>query len=205
MPKYIFFDIDDDLLNAYAIALSDIDNVEVCDEPTDLRDLEEIDAFVSPANSYGYMNGGIDAIYSQIFPNVQKILQSKISKLGFRDISGRAILPVGSATIVTIESIGTNQSFQLICAPTMHMPGSPINTPENILHAMYAILKVTEYLPRDYIVAVPGLGTGLGNLSRYESAKQIRKAFEMYYSGLTPNYPENKQIQKQGGDSFMVY
>jgi O-acetyl-ADP-ribose deacetylase (regulator of RNase III) len=177
MPKYVFFDIDATLLSTYSNTLYDITNVEVIDEPIDVRELEDIDVFVSPANSQGWMNGGIDAAYTQIFPNVQKYVQNKIAKIGYLDPkSGKAVLPVGSATIVTVENEQGNP-YQLVCAPTMFYPSNISKTPENIFYAMLAVLKVTEYLPKDYIVAVPGMGTGVGRVTCYESARQIRKAF----------------------------
>lgn len=204
MPKYIFFDIDADLLNAYANALYDIPNVEVSDEPIDLRDLEEIDVFVSPANSQGWMNGGIDAAYSQMFPGVQKEVQNKIAKLGYLNShTNRPVLPVGGATIISIEDRKKNV-YQLVCAPTMFFPSNISKTPENIMHAMYAVLKVTEYLPKDYIVAVPGMGTGVGHVSYDESAKQIREAFLAYNNGTSPKYPGNAKVLLDKGDSYVV-
>jgi O-acetyl-ADP-ribose deacetylase (regulator of RNase III) len=204
MPKYIFFDIDADLLNAYADALQDIPNVEVADEPVDLRDLEGIDVFVSPANSQGWMNGGIDAAYSQVFPNVQKEVQKKIAKLGYLDPkTNRPVLPVGSATIVSIEN-DKHDSFQIVCAPTMFYPSNISKTPENIFYAMYAVLKVTEYLPKDYIVAVPGMGTGVGGVTCNESARQIREAFVTYNNGTSPRYSKELKIVLDKGDSYVV-
>lgn len=209
MPKYIFFDIDGNLLSDYSRALNNIEDVEVCQEPTNLRDLEEleeIDVFVSPANSYGWMNGGIDAAYSQIFPNVQKHVQEKIAKLGYiDDYSKRSILPVGSATIISMENSNRRfETIQIVCAPTMQMPANISRTPENIFYAMYAILKVTEYLPKDFKVAVPGMGTGVGRVSSEESAKQIREAFLTYRRGLTPKYPGKKKVLLDKGDSYLV-
>lgn len=203
MPKYVFFDIDDHLLTTYNQHLRDLPNVELCDEAIDIRDMDDIDVYVSPANSYGWMNGGIDAVYSQMFPNVQKFVQEKIRKLGFLDgRTQRPVLPVGSATIVSVESSDKN-TYQLACAPTMYTPMNISIMPENIYYAMYAILKVTEYLPVDYKVGVPGMGTGVGGVDPEESAKQIRRAFVDYQKGK-PNYPDGTNIYLDKGDSYLV-
>lgn len=50
------------------------------------------DAVVSPANSFGFMDGGIDGLYSQFFGwGVQALLQEKIQAMPMRE------LPVGCA------------------------------------------------------------------------------------------------------------
>jgi O-acetyl-ADP-ribose deacetylase (regulator of RNase III) len=208
MPKYLFFDIDAHLLEAYDEELNGLSNVEVCSGPTDIRDLSGvasyIDAYVSPANSYGWMNGGIDAIYSQMFPFVQARVQDKIGRINPSPQSvNKPFLPVGSATIVTVSS-RDNTPSQLICAPTMEMPMSIAKKPENIYYAMYAILKVTQYLPKNFTVAIPGLGTGVGRVPPTVSAQYIRKAFDDFYAGVTPKYPNDATVTVDKQDTYLV-
>ncbi|GAG77588.1 unnamed protein product [marine sediment metagenome] len=52
----------------------------------DIRDLKEKHAaYISPANSFGSMGGGIDEIYSRdMFPFINKTVMNKISKLDTR-------------------------------------------------------------------------------------------------------------------------
>jgi len=176
MPKYIFFDIDTKLLEIYSATLSGLKDVEVINQRTDVRTLKNIDAFVSPANSYGWMNGGIDGIYSEMFPNVQKKVQNKIAEtVGPTNNYHIPTLPIGMAVMVNV----TNH-IKLICAPTMFTPMNIEKKTDNIYHAMYAILEVCESLPSTARVAIPGMGTGVGGLKAEVSANQIRKAFVDY-------------------------
>jgi O-acetyl-ADP-ribose deacetylase (regulator of RNase III) len=74
----IIFDITDKFINEakslkkYGITVIKID-------VNDLVNKYNITALVSPANSFGYMNGGIDNIYSQMFPGIQQQVQHIIS------------------------------------------------------------------------------------------------------------------------------
>src|SRR5512143_2248195 len=83
---------------------------EVSIEQGDLLDVEA-DAYVSPANSFGFMDGGIDADLSARFPGVQYRVQSAIAGLG-------GLLPVGEVIIVETEDPFVPY---LVSAPTMQV------------------------------------------------------------------------------------
>ena len=63
--------------------------------------------FVSPANSLGYMDGGIDKAYMGMFENIQQKVQKRIAWLSktYRKSSklGRPYLPIGSSFRVPVE------------------------------------------------------------------------------------------------------
>src|SRR3990167_3412702 len=108
------------------------------------------DTIVSPANSYGYMDGGIDRIYRNHFGmQIERTVQESIKALG------QSYLPVGSSIIVQ-----TNDSKipLMIVAPTMFLP-EPIK-PEKCAIAMSAVLAAYEsrsaHIKKVYC---PGLGT----------------------------------------------
>src|ERR1700730_3625390 len=72
------------------------------------------DALVSPANSFGYMDGGIDLAYLRFFGlELQSIVQQKIKS----DFHGE--LPVGQAMVVPT---GHESIPYLVAAPTMRIP-----------------------------------------------------------------------------------
>jgi hypothetical protein len=74
--------------------------------------------FVSPANSLGYMDGGIDYVLSrEMFPGLQTIVQDSIATYGLVNGFGRHYLPVGSALYLQIHP-----TTHLIVAPTMFQP-----------------------------------------------------------------------------------
>lgn len=74
----------------------------------------ECDAIVSPANSYGFMDGGIDAVYVEHFG---EIIQTRVRESILYDHHGELL--VGQATIV--ETDDRKIPF-LIAAPTMRVP-----------------------------------------------------------------------------------
>jgi O-acetyl-ADP-ribose deacetylase (regulator of RNase III) len=80
-----------------------------------LRD--RADAIVSPANSFGYMDGGLDLLYSQHFGWE---LEKRLRKLLIEEHDGE--LPVGQAVIV---ETGREDIPYLISAPTMRVPIMP--------------------------------------------------------------------------------
>ena len=141
-------------------------------------DLFEVaaDAYVSPGNSHGIMDGGLDRLLRARFPGVEAKVQKAIDR-------GGGLLPVGQAVIV--ETDDSDVPF-LVCAPTMAVPSSLANT-RNVHEAMLAALRaVSGYNLSNHdaiqSVAIPGLGTGVGRLAPDASASQMRAAFEQFLS-----------------------
>jgi O-acetyl-ADP-ribose deacetylase (regulator of RNase III) len=114
-----------------------------------------VDALVSPANSYGFMDGGIDALYSEYLGwGVQSSLQAKIKQL-----PGQELL-IGQALVIPTHNV--NFPY-LIAAPTMRYPRMITDPNEVFLATRAAIIAA---LNDDQIgsVAIPGMGTGCGRL-----------------------------------------
>jgi O-acetyl-ADP-ribose deacetylase (regulator of RNase III) len=136
------------------------------------------DALVSPANSFGYMNGGLDfAISKHLGWHLEKDLQRIIREKYYGELLiGQAeILPTGNA-----------QFPYLLAAPTMRTPMTITRGP-NIYQAMKAILVLLRYgkmatgeLVSDKVqrIAIPGLGTGIGQVRPLVCAHQMRLAWE---------------------------
>lgn len=130
------------------------------------------DAIVSPANSYGFMDGGIDLAYRNFFGlGIQNRLQAVIQK----NFAG--LLPVGKAVIIpTLHE----QIPHLIAAPTMERPVNVAHS-QNAYLAMKAVLetirefdqKATTSLHR---ILIPGFCTGIGGMDPFVSAAQMRQA-----------------------------
>jgi O-acetyl-ADP-ribose deacetylase (regulator of RNase III) len=155
-------------------------------------------AYISPANSFVTMCGGIDLIYKRdMFPDIDKIIQEKIKKLQTTTILKKkfgiylkneevTILPVGDAIITPLCKYHQYETCYIVTAPTMSRPMN-IRNSNNPYRAFLAALKVIDNYKEkiDYIVC-PGLGTGKGKISADESAKQIFKA-------ITHFIQQNKQ------------
>jgi O-acetyl-ADP-ribose deacetylase (regulator of RNase III) len=115
------------------------------------------DAIVNPANSFGYMVGGV---------------AGAIKRVGGEEIEKEAILkapiPVGTAIFTTAGSLPC--SF-VIHASTMEQPAMKIGI-ENVSLATRAALDLAIELNVKSI-AIPGMGTGVGGVSVDAAAEVI--------------------------------
>jgi O-acetyl-ADP-ribose deacetylase (regulator of RNase III) len=140
------------------------------------------DAVVSPANSFGFMDGGIDLAYSRFFGwHVQERLQLAIAERHHGE------LVVGNAEIVETEHPGI--PF-LVAAPTMRVPMILRDSVNPYLAARAALLLVRHGVfcagpfrgepIRSCVttLAFPGLGTGVGRVGPNTCALQVRTAIE---------------------------
>ncbi|WP_298868347.1 macro domain-containing protein [uncultured Gimesia sp.] len=143
---------------------------------------EAMDAIVSPANSFGFMDGGIDRLYLERFgQSLQDRVQTQIKD----DHAGELL--VGAATIV--ETNDASIPF-LIAAPTMRVPLALDSSINPFLAARAIFLLIRDgIMPsgryagepvRDHVksVSLPGLGTGVGRVPPVQCAKQVRAAIE---------------------------
>lgn len=145
---------------------------------TDASILEvECDALVSPANSFGFMDGGIDAIYSEYFGwDLQLKLRRKILDRHH-----------GELLIGMAESVATGKERHpyLIAAPTMRVPmtlGPETIAPYLATRAVLLLIRSGQSENRplgDLIrsVAFPGMGTGVGRVPAEICARQMRTAY----------------------------
>jgi O-acetyl-ADP-ribose deacetylase (regulator of RNase III) len=158
------------LTAAWSQAFSAHEAVEVASDDFFARNA---DALVSPANSFGIMDGGLDrAIRDTIGGSLQKRVQDVILSRHHGE------LPVGAAEIV---QTGHERWPYLIVAPTMRVPESVANT----LHAylafravLLAVRQFNETEIRIRSIVVPGLGTGIGGMDARRCAAQMRIAYD---------------------------
>ncbi len=133
------------------------------------------DAMVSPANSFGIMDGGLDlAIRDQL----GHVVQTRLQRILVERYHGE--LPVGSAEVV--ETNDPRWKF-LVAAPTMRIPES-VATSINAYLAFRAVLVAIENYHKtlgrraiDSLVCC-GLGTGVGGMSAARCATQMLIAYK---------------------------
>ena len=142
-----------------------------------------VDAVVSPANSYGWMRGGVDAMYARAFPEVEQNVRSAV--LAYHG----GELPVGEALLVPTGAPGP---AWLVSAPTMREPGEQL--PADTVHpylAAHAVLQLWSRgvlengMPvRDVVrsIALPGLGTGVGGVTPELCAHQVGAAWDEIFA-----------------------
>ncbi len=151
--KWIFFDINKGVTDAMSDHLMSLGGgIDSSIHVGDFKNLK-CDAIVSPANSFGFMDGGIDLAYSLHFGwDMSKHLQEVIKDRWYGE------LPVGMAELVPT---GNDSIPYLICAPTMRVP-LDISDSVNVYMAMNGIMRLLSDHPDIQSVACPGLGTGVG-------------------------------------------
>lgn len=167
--------VEDDLVTAWEAVAGDHPGVRVhrgC-----ILDVGA-DCVVSPANSYGWMRGGVDAVYAQAFPAVEQSVRSAV--LAFHG----GELPVGEALIVPT---GASTPAWLISSPTIREPGTrlPPDTVHPYLAARAAFRLWRGGVLEDGIpvrvavgtLALPGLGTGIAGVAPATCARQVIAAW----------------------------
>jgi O-acetyl-ADP-ribose deacetylase (regulator of RNase III) len=169
--KIILRDKNVEIVNAWELVFRNYDNVEIsCGNIFDLT----ADAIISPANSFGFMDGGIDLVYSEYFGwDLEKRLQENICNVFHGEI------PIGVATIVKTGDEGIKY---LISAPTMRVPENVSNTVNAYLAFRASLIEVFKYNKNNtgkiLSILCPGLGTLTGNISPENCANQMKYAYD---------------------------
>ncbi|MCK4303118.1 MAG: macro domain-containing protein [Candidatus Eisenbacteria sp.] len=138
------------------------------------QDLPEFCCMVSPANSFGLMDGGVDDAIVGFFGCS---LERRVQQLIREEFGGEQ--PVGTSIIV--ETDYPRHPF-VAHTPTMRIPMLIAGT-DNVYVAMWAMLQAVRRHNRGAdrpirIVACPALGTGAGGMAPDEAARQMALAYE---------------------------
>lgn len=173
-------DISQALVGAWSRAFEGVADVEISrgdifsmregplpgDAPIDVK----ADAVVSPANSFGFMDGGIDAVYTYVLGDqVQARAQDTIR----REYDGE--LPVGCAFVVPT---GRPELPWCVIAPTMRVP-EPVPDSVNAYLALRAALIAARRQSIGTLLC-PGLATSVGRMPVDRCARQMRRAWDEF-------------------------
>jgi O-acetyl-ADP-ribose deacetylase (regulator of RNase III) len=177
--KLILVDVRPEICAAFEKYFAELPNVEVyCGY---FEGLPTYDCFVSAANSFGLMDGGVDyAIIRYFGLELMQRVQDHILEhfLGEQ--------PVGTSFIV---ETGAEKHPFLAHTPTMRVP-MEITRTDNVYLAMWAMLRAVHHhnLTNERkitTIACPGLGTGVGRISPNEAARQMSLAYANYLNQPT--------------------
>lgn len=184
-PQIVFVDMNPAFIIVVSELFADCPNVSARCVKCIQEIPQENTVFVSPANSLGFMDGGIDYVYSRtMFPGVEQRVREKIKSLGILSGLGRNYLPVGSAIIVGAHH--TVSTTKLISAPTMFLPHN-VATTKNAYHAFMAVLGVfTKSAVETLTLVCPALCTGVGRMNVRNAAEQMHSAYTDFFSGTFP-------------------
>ncbi|MBN9745877.1 MULTISPECIES: macro domain-containing protein [Amycolatopsis] len=175
-PELVLCAVDEPLAAAWTSAVADFGG-SVRVHRGSVLDISA-QAVVSPANSYGWMRGGIDAVYSRAFPGIEQSVRSAV----LASYGGE--LPIGESVIVPT---GESEPAWLISAPTMREPGERL--PADTVHPYLAARAVFLQWQRGQLdsgpvssavrtIAMPGLGTGVGGVAPAACARQVAAAWQ---------------------------
>lgn len=177
--KLILCAVESSLADAWELFCGDLEFVSV--HRGSILEVE-CDAVVSPANSFGFMDGGIDVVYLRRFGEE---LELTVRRQIYEQHHGELL--VGQADVV--ETDDAKIPF-LIAAPTMRVPMILHDSVNPYLAARAVFLLVTRGVFRsgqfadqsvsEHIktVAIPGLGTGVGRVTFNTCAHQVRQAID---------------------------
>lgn len=169
-----------------------------------------VQAVVSPANSFGFMDGGIDFVYSAYFGWA---VSEKLREHLWQEYQGELL--VGQALVMDMRETNTKhvahktrieRTPYLISAPTMRVP-SDVSQTVNAFLAFRAVLREAKKHGIESILC-PGLGTSIGQMPYRNCAVQMLEAYRtfenpkffdvlgnahtLHYSMLTPDtYKKN--------------
>ncbi len=124
----------------------------------------DTELIVNPANSYGYMGGGVAGVIRKLGGEV--IEKEAVSK---------APIPVGEAVLTTA---GLLKFKGVIHAPTMEEPGM-VTTPEKVYRATKAALRLASQ-EGFRSLAFPGMGTGVGRVPKDIAAYKMLEAMKEF-------------------------
>lgn len=179
-------------------------------------------AFISAANSFITMGGGVDSVYNTtMFPNIRKRIRKRLKIISDRTINyptenGVPYLPVGSALVTPLDKYKDWKSCYIVSAPTMYKPSDVSDKPYACWAFLAALQAVHECEWADNIkrIVCTGMCTGVGGMPAQVSAAQMMNALQQYDNGtrivdcspiksiVLHEYPKSNQVTRPRSLSF---
>jgi O-acetyl-ADP-ribose deacetylase (regulator of RNase III) len=166
--------------------------------------LPEFDCMVSAANSFGIMDGGVDAAIIAFFG---RSLMQRVQQRILEEYLGEQ--PVGTSMIV---ETGDPQHPFVAHTPTMRTP-MPIARTDHVYLAMWAMLLAVRSHNQTAdqpirTIACPGLGTTTGRVPFEEAARQMALAYRNFVEPpeqIDWQFAQRRQKEvRLGGDMGLI-
>lgn len=165
--KLILCDRNLSLCHEWEKLFNNIENVSIVNDS--FINISDYDCIVSPANSFGIMDGGFDGALTTYFGN---ILMENVQKNIKEEYAGEQ--PVGTSIIVE-----TGNKRHPYCAhtPTMRVP-KIIDSYDTVYNAMRAMIIAVSKHNNIKTVLCPGLCTATGRVPFTIAASQMFLAYQ---------------------------
>jgi O-acetyl-ADP-ribose deacetylase (regulator of RNase III) len=203
MMRLILVDPVAPLCDALRAHFQDLPHVDIVQGR--FEELPQFDCMVSAANSFGLMDGGVDAAITQFF-GYQLML--RVQQRILDEFLGEQ--PVGTSMIV--ETGHAKHPF-IAHTPTMRVPMSIAHT-DNVYKAMWAMLLAVRRHNKEMerkieVIACPGLGTATGSVPGQQAARQMALAYRHFLDPprrIDWTYATDRQVQIRygGDDGFLI-
>ncbi|EFO1266405.1 macro domain-containing protein [Escherichia coli] len=165
-----------EMAEAFKRVFANADNVDVVEKTFEA--IPEFDCMVSAANSFGLMDGGVDAAITAFFGTQ---LQTRVQNHILREYLGEQ--PVGTAFVI---ETGDNNHPWLVHAPTMRVPLT-IDGTDAVYNATWAALlaifqhnKNATTDRKIKTVVFPAMGAGCGQVPFESVARQMKQAWDNF-------------------------
>jgi O-acetyl-ADP-ribose deacetylase (regulator of RNase III) len=172
--RVVLVDVNTKVVSAWQKAFHDTPEVEIV-RGSILT--QEVDAWVTPTNARGEMNGGVDAI-------IRRHLGDQIQHKVRAEIKAQygGAMPIGAATCVLT---GLSKPAYLISTPTMLHEVENVSQTMNVALACAAAFQAihmqnTRQADSIQSVAIPGLGTGTGQVPPRVCANLMWTAYTLF-------------------------
>lgn len=188
--KLILCDLNTDVYNSFRKYFAHLPNVEIYNQP--FQTIDEYDCIVSPANSFGLMDGGFDL---HIIRHFGTQLMERVQQYIINNYAGEQ--PVGTSFII---ETGNDKHRFLVHTPTMRVPRLIVGT-DNVYYAMKSmLLAIIQHNKSNNekinSVLTSGLGALTGGLSPEVVAKQMYLAYEHVIMNPITNISWNVAINR---------
>ena len=196
--QFYFVDRNKDVVDTYGSVFRDLKNVTV--HRGNILG-QKADCIVSPGNSYGCMDGGVDKAINYTLNYISKDIKEIINNYYMGE------QPIGTCLLIKVLEENYNGYKYLAHTPTMRVP-EDVSQNDNAYIAFRALLvklvkhntmcikqNKNESLIKS--VVLTSFCTGAGNMDEMVSAKQMRLAFDLVNSPLEPNWKNANWINSK--------
>lgn len=165
--KIYLLDINKEMTDTWKRFFKDIPNIEICntDFATFMNSHKDIEGIVSPANSFGLMDGGYDkAIIDYLGPNAQTNVLTLLNLVYYGE------QPVGTCLAVPFWK------YVILHTPTMRTPGKILD--RTVIYSCMRSVLLTCIKHKIKSVVIPAFGGCTGRMDKREIANMMRLAYE---------------------------